>query len=97
MVDRAVADGTVEDRVVLRLHIRCTDDGVPFVDEGDDLLDFTGRVAEPLERHRYGLVHDRDLAPADELLRLDQREVGLDPRCVRIEEKGNRSGRRDDH
>src|SRR5438874_10332959 len=78
VVDGPFADGAVEDREMLRLHVRGADDAIPLVDEGDDLLDLTRRVAETLERHRNRLVDDRDLAAADELLRLDEREVGLD-------------------
>ena len=95
VVDRAVADGAVVDRVVLGLHERRADDGVPLVDEGDDLLDLLRRVAEPVEGHRHGLVDDRDLAAADELLRLDEREVGLDPGRVAVHHEADRPGRRE--
>ncbi len=92
VVDRAVADRAVEDRVVVGLDIRCADDRVPLVDERDDLLDLVGRVAELLERHRDGLVHDRYLAATDELLRLYEREVRLDPGRVAIHHEADRSG-----
>ena len=35
VVDRALADGAVEDRIVLALDVRRADDGVPLVDERD--------------------------------------------------------------
>ena len=84
VVDRAVADRAVEDREVLGLDRGRADDGVPLVDVGDDLLDLVRRVAELLERHRHGLVDDRDLAAADELLRLHEREVRLDASGIAI-------------
>jgi hypothetical protein len=96
VVDRAVADRTVEDRVVLGLHERRADDGVLLVDVGDDLVDLVGRVTKLVERHRHGLVDDRDLAAADELLRLDEREVGLDPGGVAIHHEADRPGGSED-
>ena len=53
------------------------------------------RVAELVERQRHGLVHDRDLAAADELLRLHQGEVRLDARRVAIHHEADRPGRRE--
>jgi len=90
VVDRAVADGAVEDRVLLGLHVGSADDRVPLVDVGDDLLDLARRVAELLERHRHGLVDDRDLPAADELLRLDEREVRLHARRVAVHHEADR-------
>ena len=78
-MDRALADRAVEHRVVLGLQERRADDGVAVVDEGDDLVALLGRIAHPVERHRHGLVHDREVAAADELLHLHEREVRLDP------------------
>ena len=49
VVDRALADGAVEDRIVLGLHVRRADDRVALVDEGDDVLDLVRRIAELLE------------------------------------------------
>ena len=52
-------------------------------DVSDDVLDLLGVVAELVQRSRHRLVHDLHRAAADELLRLHQREVGLDARSCR--------------
>ena len=95
VVDGALADRAVEHRVVLGLHIGRADHRVPLVHVRDDLLGLSRRVAELVEGHRHRLVHDRDLAAAHELLRLDEREVGLDPGRVAIHHEADRPGRRE--
>ena len=95
VVDRALADRAVEHGVVLGLQVRRADDAAALVDERDDLLDLARRVAELAERHRHRLVDDRDLAAADELLRLDEREVGLHAGRVAIHHEADRPGRRE--
>ena len=95
VVDRTLADGAVEHRVVLGLHVRRADDRVALVDPRDDLVDLVGRVAELLEPERHRAVDDRDLAAADELLRLDEREVRLDAGRVAIHHEADRPGRRE--
>ena len=94
-MDGAVADRAVEDGVVLLLHERSADDGVPIVDEGDDLVDLRRRVAELLERLRDGLVDDRDVAAADQLLRFDEREVRFHPGRVAVHHEADRPGGRE--
>ena len=94
-MDRALADRAVEHRVVLGLEVRRTDDAAPLVDVRDDLLDLARRVAELAERHRHRLVDDRDLAAADELLRLDEREVRLHAGRVAVHHEADRPGRRE--
>ena len=56
------------------------DDRLVLVDVGDDRRDLVLRVAEHAQCARHGLVHDRHVAAADELLELHETEVGLDTR-----------------
>ena len=56
-----------------------------------DLLDLLLGVAERLQRQRHGAVDDRHLPAADELLELDQREVGLDAGRVAVHQERDRA------
>ena len=58
-----------------------------LVEVGLDLLDLLVGVAERLQRQRHGAVDDRHLPAADELLELDQREVGLDAGRVAVHQE----------
>ena len=93
--DRALADGDVEHRQVLVGQIGGADDRPVLVDVGLDLLDLLVGVAERAQRHRDRAVDDRHLAAADELLELDEREVGLDARRVAVHEERDRPRRRE--
>src|SRR5438445_324058 len=55
-----------------------------------DLLDLMFGVAERLQRERDGAVDDGHLPAADELLELDEREVGLDSGRVAVHEERDR-------
>ena len=66
-----------------------------LVDVGLDLLDLLVGVAERAQRHRDRAVDDRHLAAADELLELDEREVGLDAGRVAVHEERDRPRRRE--
>ena len=88
--DRALADGDVEHRQVLVLESGRADDRRVLVDVRLDLLDLRLRVAERLERSRHGAVDDRHVSAADQLLELDQREVGLDARGVAVHQERDR-------
>jgi hypothetical protein len=57
-----------------------------------DLVDLRPAVAKRPQRQRHGHVHDRHLPAADELLELDQREVGLDARRVAVHQERDRAG-----
>ncbi len=93
--DRPLADGDVEHLEVLVGQLGRADDRAVLVDVGDDLLDLLVGVAERLQRQRHGPVDDRHLAAADELLELDQREVGLDAGRVAVHQEADRPGRRE--
>ncbi len=71
---------------------RRADDRVPLVDERDDLVRLVRRVAEVRERHRHGLVDDRDLAAADKSLGFHQRKVWLNTRGITVHHEGNSAG-----
>jgi hypothetical protein len=90
--DRAGTDGDVEHRQVFLRQAGRADDRAVLVDMRLDLLDLRVGVAERPQRHRHGAVDDRHRPAADELLVLDEREVGLDARRVAIHEEGDRAG-----
>ena len=54
-----------------------------------------GVVAELAERARHRLVHELHRAAADELLRLDERELGLDAGGVAVHHQPDRAGGRE--
>ena len=54
-----------------------------------------GVVAEPAQRPRDRLVDDRHRAAADQLLHLDEAEVGLDAGRVAVHHQADRAGRRE--
>src|SRR5580658_1965033 len=60
-----------------------------LVDIGDDLFDLVRPVPELDQRTWDRLVDDRHRAAADELLGLDQSEVGLDPGGVTVHEQAD--------
>ena len=96
VVDRVVAHRAGEHRQMLGGQVRRADDRLLGVDVGDDVGDLGVVVAEVAKRPRHGLVDDRHRPAADELLRLDEAEVGLDPGRVAVEHERNRAGRRQD-
>ena len=65
------------------------------VDVVDDLGDVLGRVAEPHQRLRNGVVDDLDHAAADQPLLLHQREIGLDAGGVAIHHEADGAGGRE--
>ena len=93
--DRALADGDVEDRQVLVGEAGRADDRAVLVEVRLDLLDLRLGVAERLQGERDGAVDDRHLPAADELLELDEREVGLDAGRVAVHQERDRPGRRE--
>ncbi len=79
---------------MLRLETGCVDDVALLGDELHDRLDGLPGVAEVLQRPRDRLVDDLHRPTADQLLELDQREVGLDARRVAVHhEADGASGR----
>ncbi len=64
-----------------------------LVDVGDDLVDLRRGVAELAEGPGHRLVDDRHGAPAHQLLRLDQPEVGLDAGGVAVHQQADGPGR----
>ncbi len=91
--DDALAHRAVEHLVVLGLQARRVDDVAVLGDVGDDRLDLLVLVAEALEGARDGAVDDLHRAAADELLELDQGEVGLDAGGVAVHHQADGAGR----
>ena len=73
-----------------------TFDRVVRVDVVEDAADRRLVVAELPQGHRHGPVDDLEHAAAGQLLVLDQRDVGLDPRGVAVHHEGDRAGRGED-
>ena len=92
-VDRL--ERAVEDRQVLGLEVRGALDRLVLVHVGDDLLHLVGAVAELAQGRRDRLVDDLEEALADQLLVLDERDVGLDAGRVAIHHERDRAGGRE--
>ena len=92
-VDRL--ERAVEDRQVLGLEAGRALDRLVLVDVGEDLLDLRRVVAELAQRRRDRLVDDLEVALADELLVLDERDVGLDAGGIAIHHERDRAGGRE--
>ena len=92
--DRALAHGAVEHLVVFGAQAGGVDHVAVLGDVLGDRLDLLVLVAEVLQRPRHGLVDDLHGAAADQLLELDQGEVGLDTSGVTVhhEAYGARGG-----
>ena len=89
-------EGAVEDGEVLGLDAGGAFDGAGGVDVVDDGLDLGVLVAELEERAGDGVVDDLDHAAADELLVLDEGEVGLDAGGVAVHHEADGAGGRED-
>ena len=85
-------EGAIEDGEVLGLDVGRAFDGAGGVDVGDDGVDLGVGVAELEERRGDGVVDDLDHAAADELLVLDEREVGLDAGGVAVHHEADGAG-----
>ena len=88
------------ERAVEHGEVRFLQAGRPFdrlvlVDVVDDGVDLRLAVPELPERHRHGLVDDLHQPAADQLLVLDQRDVGLDARRIAVHHEPDRTGRRE--
>ena len=94
VVDGVVTHGAGEDRQMLGCDVRRAEDRHVLVDVHHDLGHLIWSVSELDQRARNRLVDDRHGAAADELLRLDQTEVGLDTGGVTIHEQADSSSRR---
>ena len=82
--DRALAHRAVEHLVVLGPQPGGVHHVAVLGDVLGDRLDLLVRVAEVLQRARHGLVDDLHGAAADQLLELDQGQVGLDAGGVAV-------------
>ena len=78
---------------MLPAKMRGPDDRRRVVDVRDDVLDLLGGVTELHECPRDRLVHDRHRSATDELLGLDQSEIGFDAGGVAVHEQTDRPGR----
>ena len=76
--------------------MRCAFDRVVLVDVLHDLVDLLLLVSQALEGGGNGLIDDLQHAAPDQLLVLDQGDVGLDPRGVAIHHESDRA-RRSEH
>ena len=85
-------EGAVEDGEVLGLDGGCAFDGAGGVDVADDGVDLGLGVAELDEGRGDGVVDDLDHAAADELLVLDEGEVGLDAGGVAVHHEADGAG-----
>ena len=94
VVDGVVAHGAGEDGQVLGGDVRRAEDRHVLVDVGDDVLGLLDPVAQLGQRPWNRLVDDRHRAAADQLLGLDQTEVGLDARRVAVHQQADGPRRR---
>ena len=94
--DGTLAHGAVEDLVVLGLQTGGVDHIAVVGDVGDDRLDLLLLVAQAAQGLRHGAVDDLHRAAADELLELDQGEVGLEAGGVAGHRETDGAGRGDD-
>ena len=96
IVDRALAllglEGAVEHGQVLGLEIRRALYRVVLVDVGRDRVGLGVAVAEAAQRVRNGVVDDLEQPAADQLLVLDQRDIGLHTGRVTVHQKGDGAG-----
>ena len=67
-------------------------DGVVLVDVFDDVFDLFAVVAQLAQGGGHGAVDDLQQAAANQLLVLDEREVGLDAGGVAVHHQPNRPG-----
>ena len=94
--DRALADRHVEHRQVLVAPGPGAPTIVPCSSMCASICSICCVVvAERLQRQRHRAVDDRHLAAADELLELDEREVGLDAGRVAVHQERDRPRRRE--
>ena len=89
-------EGAVEDGEVLGLDAGGALDGAGGVDVADDGVDLGVGVAELDEGGGDGVVDDLDHAAADELLVLDEGEVGLDAGGVAVHHEADGASGRED-
>ena len=85
-------EGAVEDGEVLGLDGGRAFDGAGGVDVADDGVDLVLGVAELDEGGGDGVVDDLDHAAADELLVLDEGEIGLDAGGVAVHHEADGAG-----
>ncbi len=91
-VPLAGLEGAVEDSEMLGLDAGRAFDGAGRVDVADDGVDLRIVIAELEERGGHGVVDDFDHAAADQLLVLDEGEVGLDAGGVAIHHEADGAG-----
>ena len=89
-------EAAIEDGQVLGLDAGRALDGAGGVDVADDGVDLVGRVAELEEGLGDGVVDDLDHAAADQLLVLDQGQIGLNAGGVAVHHEADGAGGRQD-
>ena len=94
--DRALAHRAVEHLVVLGPEAGGVHHVAVLGDVLGDGFDLFGLVAEVLQGAGDGLVDDLHGPAADQLLELDQREVGLDAGGVAVHHEADGAGRREE-
>ena len=85
-------EGAIEDGKMLVFDVRRAFDGAGRVDIAHDGIGLLMVVAELEQRGGDGVVDDFDHAAADELLVLDQSEIGLDAGGVAIHHEADGAG-----
>ena len=85
-------EAAIEDRQVLGADAGRALDGAGGVDIADDGVDILRRIAELEEGFGDGVVDDLDHAAADQLLVLDQSQVGLDAGGVAVHHEADGAG-----
>ena len=93
VVDGVVTHRAGEHRHVGSREMRSAEDRLVLVDVGDDVVDLVGGVAEATQGPRDRLIDDRHRATTDELLQLDEAEVGFDAGRVAVHHQADRAGR----
>ncbi len=85
-------EGAIEDGEMIVLDVRRAFDGAGGVDVADDGVGLLVRVSELEERGGHSVVYDLNHASADQLLVLNQRQIGLDASCIAVHHETDGAG-----
>ena len=89
-------EGAIEAGEVLGLDGGRAFNGAGGVDVANDGVDLVVGIAELEERGGHGVIDDLDHAAADQLLVLDESEIGFDAGGIAIHHEADGAGRRED-
>ena len=79
----------IKHRQMLVLDIGRAFDGAGGVNVRNNLVRFVVIVPQLKQSRRHSIIHDLDHAPTNQLLVLNQREVGLNARGIAIHHEAN--------